>query len=808
MTSIPALAEFQQARTAEACRVSLRGGLAEAGRAACQRLTAALDRALVELAAPLSGTGLAVVAVGGYGRREQARHSDVDLMLLVEREPATEAVHAVLYPLWDAGLKVGHSVRTPTQAMHAAEERVETFTALLDARLVAGDRLLFTHLTADLDRQIGRHRDWMLRELAAGRRERIAREPWQLQAPDLKAGRGGLRDVQAIHWRSLADTRAGGEAPSAPDEALSAAHQVLLATRNALHCLGDRPNDRFRPDLAPAVAELLGVDHATWMHTLLDAMRTVDALAASRLLAPPAAHRQWWSGWLPRRGGPRTAAVASGESDFERLMAALGALGESGETGPAEPVMTQAPPLDPLPRSEWLARVLPEWEALRSLPHVAPVHMHPVDTHSARTVAELLRAVDEDADATHTPGVAAALGGSESRAELMLAALLHDIGKGHEGDHSAVGAVIAERVASRIGLDAETTRRLVRVVEHHLLLPTVAVRRDIADAQVIEETAALAGDARTLHLLYLLAVADARATGPDVWSAWKAQLLRALYLRVLDRLSEGEERVTPTERQRALVLTMLAGRFPVGDVERHLDQLPASYLLSTPPEVIGTHLELVAAARRDPARSAVIHDRIDELDRLTLVTPDRPGLLSLMAGTLAAHSVSVLGGVAYTRDDGLALDVYHVADALGRGLDERRWARVIEAVPQALAGQFPIEQRLSATRRTYAGVVPPGERFRDIPTTVHVDNHGSRQYTIIEVTATDRIGLLYTITSALHEIALDIHLAKVDTLGREVVDAFYVLRENGRRVDEPDQIERLKQHVIEAVAALDGGEPA
>jgi [protein-PII] uridylyltransferase len=410
-----------------------------------------------------------------------------------------------------------------------------------------------------------------------------------------------------------------------------------------------------------------------------------------------------------------------------------------------------------------------------------------------RAVAEAKRALVEDADGTGTTVVAGELSDHD---EVLLCALLHDIGKGHEGDHSHVGAVIAERFAARAGLDPERTRRLVDLVRLHLLLPTVATRRDIADERVIREAADAIEDPRTLRLLYLVGVADARATGPDVWSAWKAQLMRTLYLRVLARLEADAEPEVASVREREEVMRELSGQFDEHVIAQHLRQLPPSYLLGTPAETVGEHLALIDRAA---GGTAVDHDRVGDVDRVTIVTRDRPGILSQVSGALAVHNVTVLGGIAYTRDDGVAIDVMYVGDGLAHGIDERRWARVIEAVPQALAGEFPIDERLAETRSAYASVMQPAP----IPTTVNVDNVGSDAYSIIEVTAADRLGLLYAITHVLHGMGLDIHVAKVDTIGREVVDAFYVRRQNGRRVEAPDEIERLRARVVEAVTALD-----
>jgi len=808
----------------------------EAGARACGELSAALDTALSELTAALpDSSGIAVVAVGGYGRREQSRHSDVDRMLLAEGE-AQRAASALLYPLWDAKLAVGHSIRDVEQAVAAAEANVETLTALLDSRLVAGDAALYERFRAAQRGLARRQRRWLAAELAERRRARVAAEPWQLASPDLKSGRGGLRDLHSLHWLDRADALARGLDPraaplsAAPQNraalpaggsptgrAERSARETLLAARTALHALSEQPGDRLHHDIAPAVAEWLGEEPEPWSRQLLGALRTVDAAVAARLDGPPPRDRpsapQRWLGALRRtsgRGSGEVAAPTGGEhadKATRSLWTALEALGAAGLDGAAPP------PLEPLPPTDWLARLLPEWELLRCLPHAVSFHLHPVDVHTARVVAEARRAARVEEEATGTVDAVVALADGEL---LLLAALLHDIGKGHAGDHAEIGAVIVERVAVRLGLDAERSRRLVVAVRHHLLLPTVAIRRDIADSRVLAEVASAAEDARTLHLLYALAVADARATGLDVWGPWKAQLMRQLYLRVLAQLAADDgvtQRAADDEQARrhetaAKTVAHDAG-LATGAVRAHLDGLPPAYALATPPAEIAAHLRLIEAAAGAESGTALHLERTNSVDRLTVVTRDQPGVLSALAGTLAVHSATVLGGVGYTREDGWAIDVVGIDDALGHGIDERRWSRIRESVPLALAGEFPIDRRLADTRAAYADRPrdrngQPRRPTPSIESTVHVDNAGSDRYSIVEVGAADQPGLLYAITRALNELALDIHLAKVDTVGVEVVDAFYVQRKSGRRVEEPDEIERLRARVIEAVADLDG----
>lgn len=770
MSPAAALEPFLEARTGQSVRAS-----ASRGHEALRLLADALDNGIRALAAPVARHGLVFVALGGYGRREQCRHSDIDIMVLSPTVPS-DGANAVLYPLWDTGLKVGHSVRTIADAIESARANVETYTSLLDARCIAGDLDTFTRFLEARRRMVQRERIRMTAELRQRRVHLVEAEPWQLQEPDIKTSRGGLRDLQWAHWVATADAIAEGVEPPVLSPWLAAANETLLATRHALHALSERPNDRLRQDLVTEVAEIVNTNRTDCFRRVFEAMRVVDAESA-RVFGGAVEERPRWLSAFWRRPPARVEERHDPADDLERLRMLLRA------AVPGD--------LDPLPKAPWLDRLLPEWEVLRALPHIAPFHRHPADIHSFRTVVEARLATAENLEETATPQVASELPDHD---ELLLCALLHDIGKGHEGDHSHVGAVITERFGARVGLDPEAARRLTAVVLHHLLLPTIATRRDIADERVVREVAQAAGDARTLRLLYILGVADARASGPDVWSAWKAQLMRTLYLRALDVLEAAGPESAAARLYREAITT-LEDRFSRSVVGEHLRSLPPSYLLSTPPGVIGDHLALIAEAA---GATATAHDRVGDVDRLTIITPDRPGILSLVAGTLAVHNVTVLGGVAFTRDDGVAMQVMYVGDGLGHGIDDRRWSRVFEAVPQALAGQFPIGERLAETRRAYVGTPPVS-----IPTTVTVDNVGSDAYSIVEVTAADRLGLLYAITSTMHSLALDIHVAKVDTIGREVVDAFYVRRNNGRRIEAPDEILRLRTRIIEAVTSLD-----
>ena len=826
MVEIAALQPFMDARDAVGGEAFARP-LDQAGLAVCHTLSDALDEGMTALAAPLLEDGFAVVALGSYGRREQCRHSDLDLMLLFAKDPDADKSNAMLYPLWDSNLQIGHSVRSIEQIAPSAGEDVQTCTALLDARLVCGDGEVFERFRGEMRTFLRRNRAWLRDELAKYRAEALEGEPWQLQDPDLKNGRGGLRSLQTAHWIGLADAAIAGAEPPPLAAGRAEALEAMLATRNALHSLEDRANDKLRRDLLPRVCALLGVDQLEWGMRLSAGRRLLDAAAAEALAseAPAAADgggggkRRRWAPW--RRGkaedaeAPAAAAEAAPPPAAEAAPAAASSGGEGGDLERLLAILREVGPgqsLEPLPPGEWLERVLPEWETLRNRPHTAPFHLHPYDVHSWRTVAEVRRAAEIDEDGTGSPEAAA---GIENEDLLLITAMLHDIGKGHGGQHSERGAVIAERFAARIGLGEDDTRRLSHAILHHLLLPTVATRRDISDDRVIREVAETVGDQRMLNLLYVVSIADARACGPSAWDAWKARLMHTLYARVSDALSEVSLRTIVGRRRRA-VLQTLTGFMTAQTVEEHLKQLPTDYLLSVDPMAVGRHLELIVGATITASESGLDgplppvldHDQIGGVDRLTVIAGDQPALLEAIAGALAAHNINVLGGAAYTRDDGIAIDVMHVGDARGWGIGERRWERIFRAMKGAIAGEFPLEERLAEVRAEAgsgdddAPVLVYGPQG-EAATQIDVDNARDDDYSIIEVQAPGRVGVRYSVARTLREMAMDIHMAKINTFGDEIMDAFYVRRLNQARIEADDEIERVVARVSGAIEELE-----
>ncbi len=780
------LLPFLEARAAIAAE-----RLGNGGTDVCARLTALLDDGLVELFGE-HPPGTALVAVGGYGRGEMCLRSDVDVMVLHRGRRPDGAAHAVFYPLWDAKLAVGHAVRTVRQAVTAAEERVETLCSLLTARHLAGDPALLAQLTDGLAALLAGSRRRLDRVLAAEEHERRRAEPYHLLAVNLKTGRGGLRTLHGIGWDRSRVALTGG----APEEAAAGeeeARRTLLAVRNALHAVTGKAYDEYDASLRGPVATWLGSDPVTVGRRLYAAVRNAERAAdrqwpdvgQSDRVDPVALTGRWMlrafrtitTGRGARRNGgsPSLAAAEALLEDPQRALtaeegAAISAASPPNWTAQDRAVLIRMlaagergqQVFEELDRLGWIGAAIPEWRHVVAAPQLDPLHLHPVDVHLWRTVHELLAVTGPDSDEPLCRSVAEDLGSLD---EALLAALFHDIGKGRGGDHSVVGAELAGAAGARMGFEPQTVGRLRTVVRHHLLLPQVSTRRDLDDPEVVAEIAGAAGDARTLRTLYLLSVADSRATGPATWTPWKATLLRSAFTRAV-RLMEGAAPAPEAEVAAAAVVVLAEGRHRRADVAGHVAGMPEGYVARFEPEEILAHLDLATP------RPGVDEVRIRVADQgptahLVVVTADRPGVLSTVSGVLALHNVAVLDARVATRADGVAIDSFFVQDALEAAeVPPERWAHVERDLERAVAGEFDLEAALDAKAATY----PAPRNGR--PTSVTV--HRLPDRAIVEVRAADRVALLHDLSRALFDLGLSVDLARVDTRADGVVDVFYV----------------------------------
>ncbi|MFE3532005.1 [protein-PII] uridylyltransferase [Streptomyces sp. NPDC059144] len=763
-------------------------------RAALARLTDDWLTGLFTAAATRTGVrGAALVAVGGYGRGELSPRSDLDLLLLHDGSADTAALaalaDAIWYPVWDLGLALDHSVRTPGEARKTAGEDLKVQLGLLDARPVAGDlglvASLRTAILADWRNQAPKRLP-ALHELCQERAERMGELQFLLE-PDLKEARGGLRDATAL--RAVAASWVA----DAPREGLDRARRTLLDARDALHLTTGRATDRLALQEQDQVAQALGLlDADTLLRQVYEAARTVSYATdvtwreVNRVLRARSARpklRALLSGGLGAKPTPERTPLADGvvDADGEVVLAraarperdpvltlrAAAAAAEAGLPLSRHLVRHLATTARPLPvpwppeaREElvtllgageatvgvWealeaegiITRLLPDWERVHCRPQRNPVHTWTVDRHLVETAvraASLTRRV-------HRPDL------------LLVAALLHDIGKGWPGDHSVAGEVIARDMATRIGFDKHDVGVIATLVRHHLLLVDTATRRDLDDPATVQSVAAAVSTASTLELLHALTEADALATGPAAWSAWRASLVADLVKRVGAVLAgefpdEPEEEASSAEHERLTIEALRTGE-PV-------------LALHTQPE--------------EPAGDGEVEPVGVEL---LIALPDRPGVLPAAAGVLALHRLTVraadLRAVELPNELGEKADLlllsWRVAAEYG-SLPQA--ARLRADLVRALDGSLDIRARLAEREAAY----PRRRGVKAPPPRVTVAAAGSRRATVIEVRAQDAPGLLHRIGNALEGSAVRVRSAHVSTLGANAVDAFYVTGTDG-----------------------------
>jgi [protein-PII] uridylyltransferase len=760
-------------------------------------LTAALDIDLTALAS--NYPEIAVIAVGGYGRRELCLFSDIDLLLLHEGPAPEEAVRAILYPLWDTGVKVGHATRTVRSTLSFVGEDFPTLCTLLTARIVCGPGTLVEELNHGLSRLIGTPRIGFEDRLATEERQVWSQEPYAVQDLDLKNSRGGLRSLHRLQWDRRRAELLNEASELEADVVETQARQTLLGVRAALHAVQGRAADRYALELRDAVGRWLGREPLDVATEVYKSARAVDARAALRWAevrpagTDPIAHaglavsrfiRSRW-GRSGRGDGAATpfgfARAAAGSHSGGRLSAWQCEF--ASKSGPPDwtagdrsallSLLAAGSPgweaLLSLWDTGWLVRAIPEISHLSGLAQSAPFHLHPADAHLGRTVNEVVTIADQAG--TWTADLADEIGGLD---ELLLSAFLHDAGKGLGGNHSEIGAQLASELLNRAGFGPAAGGLVSRAVRQHLLLPDAAVRRDIDDPLVVHELAATIADLDLLRMLVLLSVADARATGPDMWSPWKETLIRGLYAKVAAQL-EGTSSTLHMELEGKVA--SLAADLSPGVVSHHLELMPSSYLTRFDPGTIASHVRLA----KDPldlseVRSAAVTSA--PASTFIVAARDRPGLLSTIAGVLALHNLNVLEARVATRSDGLALDTFRVADALGSTMvGQGRWPGVREDLELAVRDELDLETRLAAKRAAYG-------RRNAVPLETQVfvaDRNGKPS---IEVRTADRVGLLYDLSAAIAHLGLDVELAKIDTRGREAIDVFEVRNPAGYSVEQ------------------------
>jgi [protein-PII] uridylyltransferase len=734
-------------------------------------------------------------------------------------EETASFAEVVLYPLWDAGFAVGHALRTPEECVAAAREHLESLTAQLDFRFLAGDSELFRaakHGVLDIGRADPEGLASRLGRAAAARRERYGSCSYLLE-PELKEGGGGLRDLASLGWleRALGSTlEERGFLTPRERQAIAAAEEFLTRVRGALHIESGKRSDRLVLEYQPPVARSIGfldepdlLAEDGLMRALFEHARTVDSLTEEILIEGG------------RRMVPDRASPPEDAADVVRLFLDGD---DSRIPTPAELDVAQsldlpeeirwtdevrdaflavlatsesARALAILDRIGMLGRLLPEWRSVRCRPQRDPYHRYTVDIHLLRTLEETSRSLREGAG-DHV--VAEAARRVSDPQGLLLGALFHDIGKVGRRDHVRIGIEVATRALDRMGIEDRSRDLALFLVTNHLLLSDTATRRDLTDDDLVLDVAAKIGSPERLAALYLLSAADGRATGPAASTEWRATLGRELVTKVERVFEHGEmgQEVADRLRTRTDRLRELLAGERLQDVDRFVLRMPRSYFLAVDAGRAARHFPLVAPflGAREVRTASWKGSRAGTYE-LLVVTADRPGLLSWIAGSLAVEGLSILTAHVFTTDDGVAVDLFEVEGLFDPDVREESWRRLRSLLRKAVDARVSIEHLVEQKRRHYP--VPK----RPVPVTVAIDNDASDFFTVVEVGAADRIGLLFDITRTLSELHLDVHLAKIATYADRVIDAFYVRDELGQKVLDDRHVGEISSEIRTRLAA-------
>lgn len=448
-----------------------------------------------------------------------------------------------------------------------------------------------------------------------------------------------------------------------------------------------------------------------------------------------------------------------------------------------------------------LGLLLPGWEAVRCQPQHNIYHRYTVDAHLFHTVASLT-GLPEHPDAI-VRDVWADVGDQDG---LLLAGLLHDVGKGADEDHSERGETMSLAVMDRMGIVEPRRSTVAWLVRHHLLLVETATRRDMNDEILIVDLAERIGDAERARMLFLLSVADGLATGPAAWGPWKAALVAELFTKVIHVIERGElvnRDALELTRLRSVELREALAHYPREAVETHLAGVPRAYLLAFPTSALIRHFALLAEELGPAdARAVVTPTGEPGVYEYALAARDRPGLIAKVSGALALHGIHILTAQGFTRVDGAAIEVFRCAGGFEPEVADERWERITRDVRGALTGRLSLELRLAQKREQYAA--RPGKGKREPPRVI-VDNTVSDFSTVVEVHAPDRIGLLYDITSTLADLALDIQVAKIATYGEDVVDVFYLRDLEGQKITDPEHAAEIERALLLRLAGSIAG---
>ena len=817
---------------------------------------------------PTESERIAVVAVGGYGRAEMAPHSDVDLLFLTPYKVtpwAESVIESLLYILWDLKLKVGHSTRTVRDCIRLAREDITIRTALLERRFLVGEeplaRDLRTRLWSDLFRKSGP--EFIEAKLAerADRHKRQGGQRYVLE-PNVKEGKGGLRDLQTLYWigkylhevQTASGLVEAGLLTQDEYDVFATAENFLWDVRCHLHYITGRAMDQLTFDLQVEVAARMGYADAGGRrgveHFMQDYFRhatrvgELTRIFLTQLEARHAKSEPALIGFFRRRKKLKygfaleQGRIVFGAGDNFKIhpLNLLRIFEEALRTGYLiHPVAMRAitanlhlidedlrtdretirifldlllkhgNPERALRRMNELgvlSAIIPEFEAIVAMMQFNVYHHYTVDEHTIQCISTLAQ-IERGELVEELPLSSSILKAGVNRKVIYIALLLHDIGKGRPEDHSILGAQIARKVAPRLGLNAEECETVEWLVRYHLLMSDVAQKRDLSDPRTVRDFAKLVKTRKRLDLLCVLTVCDIRGVGPGTWNNWKAMLLRQLYRDTTTALEGGLETLNRENRADA-AKKLLRDKLSDWDqkpLRAELARHYPPYWQGLPTETQAVFAALLQGITEDEIRIDLHPDADRDATRAAFALADHPGIFSRLAGALALVGANVVDARTYTSKDGWATAVFWLQDSEGHPYEAARLPRLRSMISKTLKGEVVARDALADRDK-----VKKREREFRFPTHITFDNEGSEIYTIVEVDTRDRPGLLYDLTRTLAANNIYIASAVIATFGAQVVDSFYVKDMFGLKLHTKPKQDALERKLRQAIA--DGAERA
>jgi [protein-PII] uridylyltransferase len=799
----------------------------------------------------------AIIALGGYGRKEQCLHSDVDVLLLFKKKIPDEAkalVQEIFYPLWDIGLEVAHATRSLKECATLASQDFEVLTSLLDARFLCGISSLYSELMGRLrDKVLRRQGSAYLAWLAQRNRERHSRygDSTYLLEPNLKEGLGGLRDYHAMLWMGRAayhiaeprDLEFSGHLSHDEFESLSEALSFVKTVRNWLHYLSGRKCDQLYFEYQVRLAKELGYRQQNGqqavegflgeLHGQMEFLKRQHLMFLKRVINAKKSGRRK----APGRTVITGIKTVRDALDFESPEAILrnphllikifeksAALGQPLAVGASRLVkeflylvdkrfqrsptvikslrqILSASPhtfnvLNEMFTTGLMTALIPEIRGLVNRIQYDEYHLYPVDKHSLRTVQmlkEFRNAPLDSPDAFY-----AKLYKEIGNPELLLwAGLFHDVGKGGQEQlgHARQGEQIVRHVFKRMGFPQEDIETISFLVREHLFLIHTATRRDIDDEKIVVQSARHVADTERLKMLYLLTVADSRATGPKAWNDWKAALLKELFFKIHHLLQEGilatRAAADLVEKKRKEIFQRLAS-MPESALQTLFEHMSIRYLLHTTAEEIVRHVGLYQRLGPAPFVLDVQRGPQKNYRTVTVCAKDFPGLFSIIAGVFTLNNLDILSAQINTWRNHTALDIFRVKAPPDTLFEANVWDQVNKDLSASLQGELDLSAALDRKVRAYQSL---RRKLPRQPDKIIVDNESSDFFTIIEIYTHDFPGLLYRITNTLFQCRLDVWVAKIATKADQVVDVFYVRDFDGQKVESLEQVTAVEEAI-------------